>query len=120
MKQREVIEMLNIQAHQNAAMNQDEYVATTMISYQKVEVIVKELVTVEVWKSKVVPLIKEEIIQATKDSLKPYLIHYHEATLCNLLECILYHKDAVIYMEESIMTELVDYCQRKLNMLIHK
>lgn len=112
--------MLNMQAHQNAALNQDEYVANSFISSQKVEILIKELVTLEVWKNKVASLIKDEIAGATKQSIKPYLIYYHEATLCNLLECVLYHKDAIIYCEEAMMTELVDYCQRKLNTLIHK
>ncbi|KAF0984335.1 hypothetical protein FDP41_007512 [Naegleria fowleri] len=119
MKQREVVNMLNIQAHQNAALNQDEYIAQGIISSQKVEVLIKELITVEIWKNKVTPLIKEELTSASKQSIKPYLIYYHEATLVNLLECVMYHKDAIIYCEESILIELVDYCQRKFNVLIH-
>src|SRR3989338_11315223 len=102
MKQREVIEMLNIQAHQNAAQNQDEFVAQSIISSQKVEILIKELVSVEIWKNKVASLIKEDLAAASKQSIKPYLIFYHEATLCNLLECVLYHKDAVVYCEESM------------------
>ena len=41
---------------------------------------------------------------------------YHEATLCNLLEVLLYHQTVCESAEDSL-SELVDYCYRKLIML---
>lgn len=37
---------------------------------------------------------------------------YHEATLCNLLEIILYHRTACENSQDSLV-ELIDYCYRK-------
>ena len=38
---------------------------------------------------------------------------YHEATVCNLLEIILYHRTACENSQDSLV-ELIDYCYRKL------
>lgn len=42
---------------------------------------------------------------------------YHEATLCNLLEVLLYHKSIIETISPPALTELVDYCCRKLSLL---
>ncbi|KAL9642555.1 hypothetical protein ABK040_011121 [Willaertia magna] len=119
MKQQQAIDKLNIQAHRDAMLNQEEYVVQAFISYQKVEILIKELIIIEIWKNRVVPLIKDELREASQNSFIPYLLLYHEAAICNLLECIFYHKDSIVYLEETILIEIVDYCQRKFNLLLH-
>jgi zinc finger MYND domain-containing protein 10 len=42
---------------------------------------------------------------------------YHEATLVNLLETVLYHQDVCLAVGDSIL-DLVDYCYRKLTEFI--
>lgn len=37
---------------------------------------------------------------------------YHEASVCNLLEVMLYHRTACV-SSEDILVELIDYCYRK-------
>lgn len=41
---------------------------------------------------------------------------YHEATLCNLLEVLLYHA-SICEVGGDAMLELGDYCVRKVNLL---
>jgi hypothetical protein len=41
---------------------------------------------------------------------------YHEATIVNLLEVVLFHKHACVACGDAIV-ELVDYCHRKLTYL---
>jgi len=75
------------------------------------------LVTTEVWKEKVFPLMVDSINEDL--SLKTYMILYEEATLVTLLQILLYHSAS---MEESsssdqneaALLELVDYVHRKL------
>jgi hypothetical protein len=117
MKQREAIELLNIQAHHNVSANQDEFVVEAFISFEKIPVLIHELIITESWKLKIAPLIEDELIKNQKQSIKPYLLFYHEATLANLLECLFYHKDAVLGSGDMLI-ELVDYCQRKINYLL--
>lgn len=40
---------------------------------------------------------------------RSYIVIYHEAVVCNLLEVILYHRTAVDAAEEFLV-ELIDYC----------
>ena len=41
---------------------------------------------------------------------------YHEATVCNLLEILLYHRTACENSQDSLV-ELIDYCYRKFMFL---
>jgi len=38
---------------------------------------------------------------------------YHEASICNLLEVMLYHRTACENSEDAL-AELIDYCYRKM------
>lgn len=116
MKQRSVIETLNLQAHHNAMFNQDEFIVEAFISFGMIPTLIHELIVIEAWKLKIGPLLENEMVQ-NSSSMKPYFINYHEANIINLLECMLYHRDAVLGCEE-MMIELVDYCQRKVNYLL--
>lgn len=56
------------------------------------------------------PLILKDV--ASVSSIKSYMCVYHEASVCNLLEVMLYHKTACESSEDALV-ELVDYCYRK-------
>ena len=77
---------------------------------EKMPFIVNDLLTSEVWKQNVLPLIKNDV--AAISTIKSYMCVYHEASICNLLEVMLYHKTACESSEDSLV-ELVDYCYRK-------
>ncbi len=78
MKQRQNIEQLNMQAHQNVMMNHDEFIKEELSVQDKVKVLIHELIVIEIWKAKVAPLIWSEMVQASaKKSLKPYLLVYY-------------------------------------------
>jgi hypothetical protein len=64
----------------------------------------------ETWKSKIFPLIVKDLAKIS--SIRSYLTLYHEATVTNLLEIILYHRTACENSQDS-MAELIDYCYRK-------
>lgn len=72
--------------------------------------IVNDLLTAEVWKTNVLPLMMEEV--AKLSTIKSYMCVYHEASVCNLLEVMLYHKTACESSEDALV-ELIDYCYRK-------
>lgn len=52
--------------------NRDEFVTELFISLQKFPVLIHELITIEIWKSKVLPLVHHEMVNASTSSLKPY------------------------------------------------
>lgn len=106
---------LNHQAHQSAAAKSDEFVIEAILTFDKMPVIVHELLLIEAWKQFVYPKVCEQL--ASENGMRMYFVLYHEATLVNLLEMLLYHRHIVGYSSDLIV-ELVDYCSRKLNLLI--
>jgi len=114
MKQHEYIEKLNIQAHLNVTQQCEEYISELLTTYNKVEILIYNLLVSEIWRKKIYPLIKNKITQ--DNSLKVYMMLYHEVTIVNLLELVLYNKSACISVDEK-MLDLVDYCARKVTFL---
>ena len=80
------------------------------VTHDKITPLVSDLLTAEAWKSKVLPLIIGDV--AKLSSIKSYLCLYHEASVCNLLEVMLYHRTACEGSEDALV-ELIDYCYRK-------
>jgi hypothetical protein len=111
MIQHEIFEKLNLQAHQSAMTNSDEYILESILTYSKLEIIFHELLIIEIWKELIYPHLLDHI--AGRNNMRVYFILYHEATLVNLLEILLYHKHVCESCGEK-MIELVDYCARKL------
>ena len=111
MKQHEVIEKLNLQAHQSARTNSEDFVLEALITFEKLPVLVHELIVIETWREFVYPKIYKDL--AKSHSMRAYFVLYHEATLANLLEVLLYYDYSVEAMEDSII-ELVDWTIRRL------
>jgi hypothetical protein len=44
---------------------------------------------------------------------------YHEASICNLMEVMLYHRTACESSEDALV-ELIDYCYRKFVNMTHR
>jgi hypothetical protein len=72
MKQHEQLEQLNIQAHHSALTKHDEFVVEYLISYEKVPVLIQNLIIIETWKSHLFPLIKARINEQC--AIKAYIM----------------------------------------------
>ena len=114
-EEHERLEKLNLQAHANAVANRDPFVMEALLTFGKMDTLVHELMAIEIWKEKVAPLLADEMLQA--DSIRSYVLLYHEATVSSLLECILFNKEALDAAEDSLL-DLVDWCQRKIVRLV--
>lgn len=114
-RQHEMIEKLNMQAVLNASVQEDEFVKDFLCSYDKIEVIIKDILTTEIWKEKIFPeLIDMEF--EPKTTFPIYMVLFHEATLVNLLETTMFFKETCESAENCI-PDLLDYCYRKLTQL---
>lgn len=82
----------------------------TCVTFDKVKVLIYELICCEIWKQQVFPLLKAQVIQS--NSYRAYIVVFHEAVICNLLEVIMYHRTAVENADNYLL-ELIDYCYRK-------
>ena len=114
MEQHRRIEKLNIQAHQSAASNNEEFVLEAILTFEKLDVLIHDLLLIEAWKENVYPELLDRV--AGRNNMRVYFILYHEATIINLMEVLLYHKHVCSQCGERFL-ELVDYCARKLTRL---
>eukprot|EP01083_Nonionella_stella_P273011 926092_1 len=114
LRQHDMLEKLNIQAHHSAISRHDEFVVELFCSEEKIPVLIHELLVIEIWKEKVFPILKSEVSESA--SIKLYMVLFHEAALCNLLEVLMFHSEMIESAGESLL-ELVDYCYRKVTML---
>jgi zinc finger MYND domain-containing protein 10 len=110
--QHEVLEKLNMQAHHCAKANSDDFVLEALVTFDKLPVIVHELVVIEAWRENVYPLIEKDVLRKGA-SMRAYFTLYHEATLANLLETIFYHDYAAESVGSTII-ELIDWSSRRL------
>nr|XP_020453738.1 zinc finger MYND domain-containing protein 10 [Monopterus albus] len=118
-KQHEYIEKLNMQAILNASAMHDEFVKELLVSYEKIPVLVHEMILTEVWKQKVFPILCQLQDFNPKNTFHLYMVIHHEATIINLLETIMFHRDSCEAAGDSVL-DLVDYCHRKLTLLVSK
>uniref|UniRef100_A0A8C6SWE3 Zinc finger MYND domain-containing protein 10 n=1 Tax=Neogobius melanostomus TaxID=47308 RepID=A0A8C6SWE3_9GOBI len=119
-KQHEIIEKLNMQAIISATTAvHDEFVKEVLVSHGKVAVLVHEMILIEVWKHKIFPILCQLQDFKPQNTFQLYMVMHHEATIINLLETIMFHKDSYEAADDSAL-DLLDYCHRKLTLLVSK
>lgn len=118
-RQHEYIEKLNMQAVLSASAMHDEFVKELLVSHGKIAVLVHDLILTEVWKHKIFPILCQLQDFKPKNTFQLYTVIHHEASIINLLETIMYHKDSCDAADDSVL-DLVDYCHRKLTLLVSK
>ena len=102
-----------LQAHHNARAHQDEFVVEALVSFNKINTLIVNLLTIEAWKEKLYPHLRSHLANKL-DNLSSYTMMYHEAAVTNLLEVALFRSDAVEAIDEDHLVELVDWCYRQL------
>ncbi|KAL0211502.1 hypothetical protein P9112_009800 [Eukaryota sp. TZLM1-RC] len=114
MSQRSSIEKLNLQAHQSAQANQDEFVVDLLLSYDAITILIKELLTLDVWISNVFSSSSSTTLLS---SPKTYFVLFHACTLANLLEIAFYNKETVVSADPMLL-DLVSFAIDKLSFLL--
>ncbi|XP_075039977.1 zinc finger MYND domain-containing protein 10 [Mixophyes fleayi] len=118
-KQHEYIEKLNMQAILNASAGQEEIIKDLLLTHGKIPTLIRQLISVEIWKLKVFPVLCQLQDFQPRSTFPLYMVIHHEATVINLLETIFYHKE-VCESTEDVVLDLIDYCHRKLIMLVSR
>lgn len=118
MRQHEYLEKLNIQAILNASADEDEFIKSFIVSFEKVPVLITDLLATEVWKEKIFTELLEMKFEP-KTTFPLYMVFYHEATLVNLFETTLFYPEMCESADDSLL-DLVDYCYRKLVDLVNR
>ncbi|XP_066553619.1 zinc finger MYND domain-containing protein 10 isoform X1 [Amia ocellicauda] len=115
-RQHEYVQKLNMQAILSASCGQEELVKEQLVSVGKIPTLVHEMISVEIWKQKVLPVLSRLRDFNPKSTFPLYMVIHHEATIINLLETILFHQDSCESAEPAVL-DLIDYCHRKLTLL---
>eukprot|EP00055_Hartaetosiga_balthica_P014926 m.85094 g.85094 ORF g.85094 m.85094 type:complete len:452 (-) comp8728_c2_seq1:232-1587(-) len=115
LKQHELLEKLNVQSHINAVLQKDDFVKDFFLSLDKVNLLVYELILIEVWREKVKPRL-EKLDYAKNNSMLPYMVQFHEATVANLLESIMFFQEVCEAASENVL-DIIDYCHRSIQHL---
>ena len=85
------------------------------LTFDKVRVIIEDLLAIEAWRTEVLPLLVSDLA-SNSNVMRVYFTLYHEATLVNLLEVMLFHKHVLEGLGE-LTVDLVDYCARRMSVL---
>ncbi|KAM5292803.1 zinc finger MYND domain-containing protein 10 [Ctenodactylus gundi] len=116
-QQHENLEKLNMQAILDATVSQGEPIQELLVTYGKIPTLVEELITVEMWKHKVFPVLCKLEDFKPQNTFPIYMVVHHEASIINLLETVFFHKEVCESADDTIL-DLVDYCHRKLTLLV--
>ncbi|XP_011848641.1 PREDICTED: zinc finger MYND domain-containing protein 10 isoform X2 [Mandrillus leucophaeus] len=116
-QQHENLEKLNMQAILDATISQGEPIQELLVTHGKVPTLVEELITVEMWKQKVFPVLCRVEDFKPQNTFPIYMVVHHEASIINLLETVFFHKEVCESAEDTVL-DLVDYCHRKLTLLV--
>lgn len=79
------LEKLNLQAHYNTMVHNDEFVMVALTSHDKLGLLIHELLVIEIWKEKVLPHILKALAEQPSN-INIHLVLYQETTIVNLLE----------------------------------
>ncbi|XP_068013952.1 zinc finger MYND domain-containing protein 10 [Melanerpes formicivorus] len=114
--QHEYVEKLNMHAILSASMGQEQLLTELLVTNAKIPVLIEELISVEIWKHKIFPVLCQLEDFKPRSTFPIYMVLRHEASIINLLETVFFHKEVCLSAEDSIL-DLIDYCHRKLTVL---
>ena len=115
-KKHNSLERLNMQSIKNALMGGEDFILETFVQHEKIKDLITELYLSWAFKKYIYPKIAKEIIDI--NSVKTYIILYHEAVIVNLLENFFFHVTACTTAEEHIV-DLIEYCYEYSSKLIN-
>lgn len=110
------LERLNMQSIKNALLGGEDFILETFVQYEKIKDLITELYLSWAFKKYIYPKIAKEIIDI--NSVKTYIILYHEAVIVNLLENFFFHVTACTTAEEHIV-DIIEYCYEYASKLIN-
>uniref|UniRef100_A0ABI8ARK1 MYND-type domain-containing protein n=1 Tax=Felis catus TaxID=9685 RepID=A0ABI8ARK1_FELCA len=116
-QQHENLEKLNMQAILDATASQGEPIQELLVTHGKIPTLVEELIAVEMWKQKVFPVLCRLEDFKPQNTFPIYMVVHHEASIINLLETVFFHKEVCESAEDTVL-DLIDYCHRKLTLLV--
>ncbi|RKO97943.1 hypothetical protein CAUPRSCDRAFT_1505, partial [Caulochytrium protostelioides] len=104
-------ERLNNRAHYSVQHQVEEFVGDLLAERGKLAVLAANLIRIGAWKAHVWPKLDPAVLQQAH--IKAYFLLFHEATLMNLLEIVLFHQPHVLALG-PVLPDLIDYCATRV------
>ncbi len=121
LRQHHSLSRLNAQAHASARASSDDFVLAACLTFEKLPVLLEELLAVEAWREQIFPRLLAHLAAGRGGGggapLRAYFCLHHEALLVNALEVFLYHDYAALALGDGII-DLIDYCVRRVTHLV--
>ncbi|NXB77725.1 ZMY10 protein, partial [Donacobius atricapilla] len=117
LRQHEYVEKLNMHGILSASAGQEQLLTELLVTHAKIPVLIGELISVEIWKRKIFPVLCELEDFKPRSTFPIYVVLQHEASIINLLETVFFFKEICESAEDSIL-DLIDYCHRQLILLV--
>uniref|UniRef100_A0AAG5DNM8 MYND-type domain-containing protein n=1 Tax=Anopheles atroparvus TaxID=41427 RepID=A0AAG5DNM8_ANOAO len=114
-EQHEVLLKLCQQAFIEASTKQEEVIKERLMLEGKLPLLIHELFSVLVWRTKVLPRLLA--LKNPDSSFLLYSVIYHEANIGSLLETILYHRSTCEALGSNAL-DLIDYCAQAIGRLV--
>ena len=106
-----LIERLNMQSHKNSLLGSDDFILNACVLEDKVKELIRDLFIIDLFKVKIYPLIKSEIMNIS--SIKTYICLHFESIVLNLLEKFFYYATAC-QAAENYLIDIIEYCYLKI------
>ncbi len=116
LQQHAYLSKLNMQEVKNILTGGEDLIMTQFIDHEKLIPLIHDIFLMNSFKLTIFPEIKKQI--ANLSSIKSYLMLYHEAVLCNLLENFLYSITACEAADEYIV-DIIEYAYNMISKWIN-
>jgi hypothetical protein len=116
LQQHAYLSKLNMQEVKNILTGGEDLIMTQFIDHEKLIPLIHDIFLMNSFKQNIFPEIKKQI--ANLSSIKSYLMLYHEAVLCNLLENFLYSITACEATDEYIV-DIIEYAYNMISKWIN-
>lgn len=103
---------------QNSPAGSSDFVKDTILSEPgKLKILLKELLSVEIWKRNLLPVLLKTGDFNPQTCLPIDMVLEHELVVLAILENCCFHTDTLVELDDLIL-DLVDYCHRALNTVV--
>jgi hypothetical protein len=111
------ISRLSLAAHHAVLEQKEDFVSELFIEREQIGTLIHELVLIDLYRRRVHPLLRSAGAFDSLDTVRPYILLFHEQTLAGFLQLVLFHRDALICTDDAAIVELIDWSSRKLRIL---
>ncbi|XP_014262445.1 zinc finger MYND domain-containing protein 10 [Cimex lectularius] len=115
-RSQEIFKIYQVASIEASSSSGTERVFKAFTLYNKVEPLIKDVVTLSLWKEKVFPALVT-LTPQPESPFPTYIVLYGEVIILGILQSLLFHSEAFNYISDS-SDDLIDYAVSKISKLL--